>query len=90
MKLAGEIADFARNHFEEPHVSLDAASDLVAIFSARDPDWFTDFLVAISRHYRVRQPKSTLYVDSLTLGELCEIIEAGQWPEEQFKQADKP
>lgn len=81
MDLAGEIADFARDHFESPSVSLDPGSDLIAIFNAADPDWCSDFLIAVSKRYGLALPTKPLRVDSLTIEELCAIIGAGVWPQ---------
>lgn len=82
MDLAGEIADFAREHFEAPDASLDPASDIIAIFNAKDPDWCSDFFLAVSRRYGVRLPTGVRRIDRLTIEELCAIVRAGEWPDE--------
>lgn len=82
MDLAGEIADFAREHFEAPNASLEPSSDIIAIFNANDPDWCADFFLAVSKRYGIRLPAKVRRIDRITIEELCAIVRAGEWPAE--------
>ena len=98
MSLADEITEFVREHFETPGRHLQLETDLVSEFASTDPDWFADFLESVSKRFGIRHRKlgfarsllgkvytEVICVEHLTIVQLCEIVEAGAWPETFIK-----